>query len=1439
MVGSKQFGQIFKTALPGNWLGKPEQVFSQPLVYTPKSGTKQYVYWATTQNNIYKMDAKTGEIVLSRNLHIPFNADDLDGCVDISPFIGVTATGVIDPDTETLYLTAKTYLNQNGGTAAQGRDNGRYYVHAIDVNTLEEKPNFPVDLQGTMASNSNVRMFTGGIHHQRPGLLQAGNFIYAGFASHCVQYNFTGWIIGWDKTTGKIVERFATEGDGVPNNVKGGGVWMSGGGLTSDDKGSIWFGSGNGYASQLSTIPVKGSSPPTSLEEAAVHMTQNDDGSLNLVDFFMPWEKQALDGADKDLGTTPLELLPSQFACGDIQRIGVITGKSGKTYWLNMDNLGGYRNAAGGTDDDIIQVFQNDNSVYAGAGVYPLEGGYIYINVIQHPTNVFKFACNNGKPSFTKVAESPENNAYILGVGHGTTTTLDGQEGTGLFWVTDVQGSNLKIFNAVPQNGKLTQINSFSINGVTKFTRPVFGDGLVYIGTTQGAVYAFGSPVNEALNCTTPVKFNNTNINSTSAAQTVTCKANIGATVTDIGLDDNANFQISGLPQLPVQMKAGDSFSIQATFKPSAVGLLSANINFNTTNSVDKYSTASHSRLTGTGQSQAPILDISTNTVTFNGVVTGEKTPDKTFDLSNLGTSVLTMQSVQYSTSNSSGPYQTWNGQGDLVAGPFTLTGIPSTIAGQQGVTTTIKFDSTNSGTFSLFLKFVSDGGTKSVSVAATAGPAATALLEFQTPDGTGWVTYDQTKPFTLGNVTENTSRSLKFRISNTAAKDGVNLKLTVSKPPYGIPGIVRAASHDDLAEGTEIAPGQSATAAIVCSVPKSQWNIDAYNGTAPWTLNTNDAKLGKQVIQFLCNAVSEQAAPLGSDGQSKYRYLGCYKENNPGRQLSNQLYGDDNSTIPKCVAACAAKNYVYCGAQYHRECWGGNTIPNQKVDDANCNFDCSGNLNQICGGNGFNDQNNGAYISLFGNSDGGGDPPPPAGGPYVNPGVGGYGSIGCYTEATNGRALPNGVATTKKTVGQCVTACSAQNYKYAGVEYGGECWCGNAFTAGAVQAKIGDCNMPCNDNGTEYCGGPSRLNVYQKGGSASTTTTTLPTTPTTTPGTPGNTTTPVSPVNPSTTTTTTTTSSPTATPTGPSRKPVVSTNWQYQGCWTEATNSRALTGKTFANDTMTLESCAKFCDTFTYFGVEYGRECYCGNSLQTGSVNATIADCSFLCPGDKTEYCGAGNRLELYKYQAAPNPKPSTATPSPSTPGTPTPSGTPPGNSNVEKPSSSSSAPPSSTPSASTPSATPTPSTSSATPTSSSTSAKPTPTGPSIYPGNANFTYYHCVSEPSSGRLLVNQVLNDNKNMTIENCLQKCTQASTPKLKYSWAGVEYGQECWCGDKLRLDGGQAAKTPGKNITDSECNFLCPGNKTSYCGAGVKMSVYVLKELVQAQAAKQQ
>ncbi|KAL3424975.1 fungistatic metabolite [Phlyctema vagabunda] len=1601
IVGSAQFGQIFKAPLPGVYNGAAEQLYAQPLLYTGADGI-QYLYVATTQNNVYKMDAKTGAIVMARNLHIPFLTADLSGCVDINPTVGITATGVIDPATDTWYLTAKTYANQNGGTGAQGRPAGRYYVHAINTNDLTERPNFPVDLEGTVARNNPIRSFNGGIHHQRPALLHTGQFIYAGFASHCVQYNFTGWIMGWDKTTGATVERMAMEGAGVPNTTPGAGVWMSGGGLTSDDAGSIFFATGNGYASQLSTVPVNGRNPPTSLEEAAVHMTIAADGSLTVVDFFMPWEKTQLDGADKDLGTTPLELLPSAFSCGEYKRIGVVTGKSGKTYWLNMDDLGGYQNGPNKLDR-VIQTYQNENSVYAGAGVYPLEGGYIYINVIQYPTHVFKFSCSNGVPSFAKVADSPNKNAYILGVGHGTTTSLNGQVGTGLLWVSDVQGANLRIYNAVPQNGLLTMINSFNIPGVTKFTRPVFGDARAYIGTTQGFLYGFGSPVNLPVNCTGSFDFGSANLNTPSAPRTVTCKANVAVTVTSLVLNGDANFNITGQPTLPLAVAAGSSFTFSAFFNPKAVGPLSSDILVATTNGVAGYSTSTPVTLRGTGQSVNGLLSISPVTLAFQGTIVGANIGgvNDTVLFMNQGNSPLTISKINYSKAAESGPYgaETASSAGPQV-GPFTFIDLPTTIPGNSVVSVSVNFNPTTNGNYAAYLQVVSDGGTKYLDVVGTAGSAPMAVVEFQTPDATGWVQYQAGQNFTFGNVTENTTRSLKMRVTNNATTNSASLSITVSKPPFGVAGIIGANNQVDIAEGTLLAPGENATATLYCSVPKTQVNTDPYVGSAVWTMNINDPAFGKQVIQFACGAISEQGPPLITfpgtyegkplQPQGQYRYVGCFKENNPGRQLKQQLYGDATNTNEMCIKTCAAGNYLFCGTQYNRECWGGPTIPTLQVDPINCNYPCSGNINEICGGNGEGAGAGGSYISLFadgnrylnngsvsvpsstttapGSTSTTTTTPLPTGGPYVNPGTLGYVSLGCYTEATTGRALSNQKTVTSKTIASCLTACAGT--VYAGMEYGGECWCGNTLAATSVSTLAKECSMTCSDNATEYCGAGQRLNMYQLSSSISTSsssrsttssssssstslsstsslittssastnsssTATSPSTTsssssvtTSTSGTISFTTTSLNGTSTATssttissstvtsssstasstdtstatssltssstgswtgsststtsqsTTTTSTSSSVSPTRTAPAIDQTIGGTWAFQGCWTESTTGRALFVSTYASDTMTLDSCAAFCTGKQYFGVEYGRECYCGNSLAAGSVKATNQnDCNFLCPGNRLQYCGAGVRLQLYSVASASSSTSSTTSlassststssttssssvsgSSTSTTATSTSSQTSASSSTTSTLTSSTSS--SSSPSSSSTSVSSTVTTSSSsgsiTPSSSSstsstlstlstttrTSTSSSSTSSTLSSSSSSTSTISSTSSTSStnsasptytGPPVISQ---GNSNFTYYNCstdgpgpraLPNLVEASDTMTidrclsncwMYKYAGVEYARECWCGNTL---------SGSTNVTDTpkggQCSFTCKGNSTQYCGAGNRLSLY--------------
>ena len=669
---------------------------------------------------------------------------------------------------------------------------------------------------------------------------------------------------------------------------------------------------------------------------------------------------------------------------------------------------------------------------------------------------VFKFSCVGGVPSFAKVATSPQSNAYILGVGHGTVTSLNNQPGTGLVWTSDVQGDQLRIYNAIPNGNTMTMIKSFSVPGSMKFGRPVFGDGRVYVTSNQGYVYGFGAPVNQPLNCSSPYDFGTAEVGSTSAPRTVTCRANIGVTVSAITLN-GTDFTVAGVPTLPATLAAGATISFTAAFKPTTVALRTGTVTIDTTNNAAGYSKKSTVRLTGTGRSSAALFKIDPSSVPFTNAVVGGDPTTQTVLFQNLGQTALTISGVQYSETSATGPFVTPSnaGSGPQV-GPFTFVGVPTSIPAGGAATVTVSFNPTSAGNFTVYLVASSDGGSQTLVATGSAGPAPVTRIEFQTVDGAGWVTYQAGTPFTFGTVTENTARTLKLRVTNAGGANAVPLSITVSKPPFGVPGIVNAANQVDLAEGTTLGPGESATASLYCSVPKSQWNVDPYNGTADWTLNTNDPNLGKQVIGFLCNAVSEQAPPLQPNGLGVYRYLGCYKENNPGRQLATLLYGAADNTNAKCIAACAAGGYKYCATQYNRECWAGPTIPTLKVDEANCNYPCTGDLNQVCGGNGVGAGAGGAYLSVFATNATGGETPGGGGtpsGPVTNPGTNGYSFLSCYTESTTGRALPNGLANAAKTVSGCLATAAASGYTYAGLEYGQEVrtgyWAGDVVDGG------------------------------------------------------------------------------------------------------------------------------------------------------------------------------------------------------------------------------------------------------------------------------------------------------------------------------------------------------------------------------------------------------
>ncbi|KAK4105465.1 WSC-domain-containing protein [Parathielavia hyrcaniae] len=115
-----------------------------------------------------------------------------------------------------------------------------------------------------------------------------------------------------------------------------------------------------------------------------------------------------------------------------------------------------------------------------------------------------------------------------------------------------------------------------------------------------------------------------------------------------------------------------------------------------------------------------------------------------------------------------------------------------------------------------------------------------------------------------------------------------------------------------------------------------------------------------------------------------------------------------------------------------------------------------------------------------------------------------GYTYYGCYNETTDlpntsgARALNGGtnlVAAGNLTVEACWEFCRTGagdasggrtgSFKFAGLEYARECWC--AQTVSSLSGKLPDsaCDLPCEGNTTQVCGGNMKLTVYMAGAAA------------------------------------------------------------------------------------------------------------------------------------------------------------------------------------------------------------------------------------------------------------------------------------------------------------------------------------------------------------------
>ena len=372
-----------------------------------------------------------------------------------------------------------------------------YYFYAVYLDTLQDVYKFPLAIDDYPADNDARRIFIGGLVQQQTSLTLVNDVVYAGFGGLCDAFNYTGTAVAININT-RWINRWVTQaGPGssysddwtLKHGGGAAGISQVGMSLASDGQDVFFSVDGGGTSSDQKnlTTPISGHAHQDVLSSSAVRVKLADDG-VQFVDFFRPFDYPR--NESQSTGSGGFSILDST-AFG---RLGV-TGRNSALYIHDLENLGGYRQGVG-SSDGVLQSLSLDGVFSGGIGSYPLEGGYIYANTENGSLSAYKFV--NSSPSnssaslFTFAGKAATT--HSVGAGIPTVTSKNGEPGTGIVWLTDPT-RGLLAYKAVPVNGSLAQVKigtGVNVQGSGKYSRPVFGDGKVYVFDGIGSLVALG-----------------------------------------------------------------------------------------------------------------------------------------------------------------------------------------------------------------------------------------------------------------------------------------------------------------------------------------------------------------------------------------------------------------------------------------------------------------------------------------------------------------------------------------------------------------------------------------------------------------------------------------------------------------------------------------------------------------------------------------------------------------------------------------------------------------------------------------------------------------------------------------------------------------------------------------------------------------------------------
>jgi hypothetical protein len=512
-VNATQFGKLFTQAVDG-------YVYAQPLYranLVVGGSAHNVVFVATEHDSLYAFDADSLNLLWRRSFIDPANGittmpSSDTGSRDIVPEIGITGAPVIDGATNTLYLVAKTKEIRAG-------DSNPHYVqtlYAVDITSstgankstpvvigdgtgdgfLNQTTTIQVAGNGADSTGGQIK-FNAMRQHQRPSLQLLGNNVYVGWASHGDNGPYHGWVVGFNKTTLQPVHWFNT----TPN-ARGGGIWQSEGALSTDGT-FLYFATGNGFGPDQGGGPSLGFDPVNSdYGESVIKLSPPVTGTAMVVtDYFTPAEWHQLDLGDADLGSGGVMLLPDAVGSLTHTHLMVETGKTGKIYLIDRDNLGKNNPNPAGPDFNVQTVTAGPGGVWGNPAFYleSANSGLIYYHGSGADTRAFRISGAAIGPASSVY----NSNQFFAFPGTQPSISANGQvNSSAIDWELQVDGYGIGqpavlhayAARAVAATGTLSELYSSSqtslrdqLTGAVKFTTATVTNGHVY----AGARYSF------------------------------------------------------------------------------------------------------------------------------------------------------------------------------------------------------------------------------------------------------------------------------------------------------------------------------------------------------------------------------------------------------------------------------------------------------------------------------------------------------------------------------------------------------------------------------------------------------------------------------------------------------------------------------------------------------------------------------------------------------------------------------------------------------------------------------------------------------------------------------------------------------------------------------------------------------------------------------------